>query len=234
MNKITFIIPTIGRNTLIKTIKSLENQTNDNWDAFIIFDGIKSNIDINNSKIKIIEIDKMGVDKNSAGNVRNKGMEYALSLGTSEWFGFVDDDDTLSNNYVEIFNSEIQSYSYMDVIIMRMNHDNIILPPLEIDDIYINKVGISFIMKANIFKNELKFIPDMREDFYYLMAIKNNNYKIMISPYITYFVGNTNNAEYDSNIIGNRVFININNYFFLFFLFMYLVIIFLFLYLITS
>ena len=41
MNKITFIIPTIGRDTLSNTIKSLEEQTNQNWNAIIIFDGIK-------------------------------------------------------------------------------------------------------------------------------------------------------------------------------------------------
>ena len=218
MNKITFIIPTIGRKTLINTIKSLEKQTNDNWDAIIVFDGIKSNINISNPKIKILEITKKGVDKNSAGRVRNEGMEYALSLGTSKWFGFVDDDDTLSNNYVEIFNKELQSYPNIDVIIMRMNNSNLILPQLKTDDIHINYVGISFIMKANIFANGLKFIPSATEDFNYLDNMKKNNYKLMISPYITYFVGNTNNGLYNDKVIGERVlinnketFININN-----------------------
>ena len=42
---ITFIIPTIGRNTLTRTVISLLQQTNKNWKAIIIFDGIKSNID---------------------------------------------------------------------------------------------------------------------------------------------------------------------------------------------
>ena len=57
---ITFIIPTIGRNTLINSIKSIENQTNSNWQIIIIFDGIKSNIEISNPKIKILEIEKKG------------------------------------------------------------------------------------------------------------------------------------------------------------------------------
>ena len=67
-NTITFIIPTIGRKTLIKSIKSLQNQTNQNWNAIIIFDGIKSNININDPRIKIIEIDKKGRDKNPVRN----------------------------------------------------------------------------------------------------------------------------------------------------------------------
>ena len=45
-NKITFIIPTIGRPTLSKSIESLINQTNKNWEAIIIFDGIKPNIEV--------------------------------------------------------------------------------------------------------------------------------------------------------------------------------------------
>ena len=74
MDLVTFIIPTIGRNTLRNSIKSLLNQTETNWKAIIIFDGIKCNIKNNDERIKIIEIDKMGCGKNNAGNVRNHGM----------------------------------------------------------------------------------------------------------------------------------------------------------------
>jgi glycosyltransferase involved in cell wall biosynthesis len=55
---ITFIIPTIGRKTLINSIESIINQTNTDWKIIVIFDGIKSNININNPKITILEIDK--------------------------------------------------------------------------------------------------------------------------------------------------------------------------------
>jgi glycosyltransferase involved in cell wall biosynthesis len=41
---ITFIIPTIGRNTLEKAIQSIEKQTNNNWKIIIIFDGIQSTL----------------------------------------------------------------------------------------------------------------------------------------------------------------------------------------------
>ena len=71
---ITFIIPTIGRSTLINSINSLLNQTDNNWNAIIVFDGIKQNITINDNRIKIIEITKCGL-KNSAGSVRNEGIK---------------------------------------------------------------------------------------------------------------------------------------------------------------
>jgi glycosyltransferase involved in cell wall biosynthesis len=71
---LTFIIPTIGRPSLKYAIKSLKDQTIQNWNAIIIFDGIKCNIENNDSRIQIIEIEKKGININSAGNVRNYGM----------------------------------------------------------------------------------------------------------------------------------------------------------------
>ena len=47
---ITFIIPTIGRETLKNSIDSLINQTDHDWNAIIIFDGIKKIL-----KLQIIE-----------------------------------------------------------------------------------------------------------------------------------------------------------------------------------
>ena len=210
MNKITFIIPTIGRDTLSNTIKSLEEQTNQNWNAIIIFDGIKKNIINNNDKIKIIEIEKSGKDINSAGNVRNKGMDYV----STEYIAFVDDDDTLANNYVETFYNEINEYPFIDVIIFRMYRStyNDILPELKTDNFYNSRVGISFIMKKYLFDNGIKFIPSHIEDFNLLDLIRRKNYKIMISPYIRYFVGkiDKNNKDKFTNnsIVGNRLFIN--------------------------
>ena len=52
---ITFIIPTIGRHTLSKTLDSLINQTNPNWKAIVIFDGITSTIQNTDPRIRIIE-----------------------------------------------------------------------------------------------------------------------------------------------------------------------------------
>ena len=53
-------------------------------------------------RIKIIEIEKSGLDVNSAGNVRNKGIKHA----DTEWLAFVDDDDMLHEKYIECFNEK--------------------------------------------------------------------------------------------------------------------------------
>jgi glycosyltransferase involved in cell wall biosynthesis len=63
---ITFIIPTIGRNTLEKAIQSIEKQTNNEWKIIVIFDGILSTLKNSNPKIRVLEIEKKGIDKNSA------------------------------------------------------------------------------------------------------------------------------------------------------------------------
>ena len=63
-------------------------------------------------------------------------------------------------------------------------------------------------MKKKIFNNSIKFIPDGAEDFLLLNQIRKKNYKMIISPYVMYYV---ENSVHDSSISGNRVFINYNN-----------------------
>lgn len=202
--KITFIIPTIGRESLQNSVNSLLNQTIIEWDALIIFDGIKSNIVNNDERIKIIEIEKLGLNINSAGLVRN----YAMSLVKTEWIAFLDDDDIISDDYIETFYKEIELYSKTDLLIFRMNDNDRIIPKLDTNNFYLCDIGISFIMKKEIYDHGLIFIPDGAEDFLFLDVIRKNGYKIMISPYTKYYV-RTNNIN-NNLILGTRIFINFN------------------------
>jgi glycosyltransferase involved in cell wall biosynthesis len=199
---ITFIIPTIGRNTLVDTINSLLYQTNNLWKAIIIFDGIEPIYETNDDRIQILQCEKLGQGVNRAGLVRNYGMTFV----DTEWVGFVDDDDTLSSNYVEHLLNETIKYD-TDIIIFRMfnQENNIILPNLETDHFYEAQVGISFAIKKKVFDEGCQFIASGTEDFSYLENAQINGHKIMISPYITYFV---RNSDYSiCKTIGNRVFI---------------------------
>ena len=54
-NKITFIIPSLNRPTLERTIESLINQTNPNWKCVIIYDGVDGN-SFEDDRIKTIKI----------------------------------------------------------------------------------------------------------------------------------------------------------------------------------
>ena len=203
---ITFIIPTIGRSTLINSINSLKNQTIKDWCAIIIFDGIPSNIhvDDNDNRIKVLECEKKGVNINSAGEVRNYGMSFV----ETKWIAFLDDDDIIETDYIETFYNEINLCNDLDIIIFRMNDNGRIIPKLKTDNFYLCDVGISFIFKKQIYDEGCKFTPDGAEDFLYLDKIRRLGKRMMISPYVKYYV---RKSDDENNNIGNRVFININN-----------------------
>ena len=181
---ITFIIPTIGRETLKYTVKSLQNLNVQNWKAIILFDGVKPTLEIEDNRFKIVTLKKIG-KLNYAGNVRNQGIKMA----DTKWIGFVDDDDTLLPNYLDIF-KDIVDKSDPDVIIFRMlNSDGRILPPQKDTDFYINNVGISFcLQKKHMIENNIWFTPSSREDFDLLNKLRNANKKIIISKDIAYIV----------------------------------------------
>lgn len=197
---ITFIIPTIGRSTLSNTLDSLIKQTNPNWKAIVIFDGISSTIQNTDPRIHIIESPKLGEGTNSAGLVRN----YGITFADTEWVVFVDDDDSICERYVEIIIAESSSYTLADIIIFRMKTPcHCILPNLSTDTFYSCQVGISFAVKKKVFDEGHVFIPHPGEDFNYLNEAINKKYNIMISPFVTYFVRNYENNRFPQ--LGNRV-----------------------------
>jgi glycosyltransferase involved in cell wall biosynthesis len=194
--KITFIIPTIGRSSLQQTVQCLLQQTNPHWKAIIIFDGIKPTIQ-NSDRISILNHVKLGVS-NHAGAVRN----YGISHATTEWVAFVDDDDAIKNTYVETFYQELKFKS--DVILFRMWMNGRILPHVNATNFHKSQVGISFAVKKCIFDHGIVFEPSEFEDFYFLDKCRTNQYRILISPYLLYFVRNYNTSP---TIVSNRVFI---------------------------
>ena len=208
LDYITFIIPSIGRNSLLNTINSLKNQNNNNWKAIIIFDGCKNILDENyiNDQISFYEIEKTKCVINQASDVRN----YALQFVKSNWIAFLDDDDTISNDYVEYFFKQKNIFNF-DLFIYRMiNQDLKIFPSLLSKDLIPCDVGISFIAKKDIL-NKIKFENSHCEDYDFLNLVKKNNYLILISNTIKYFVKSTyidykkENLEYSENY---KVFIN--------------------------
>ena len=180
---ITFIIPSIGRNTLPKTIESLQAMHDTNWKAIIVFDGIDPTVSYTDPRIQVIRIEKTGEGPNHAGRVRNAGIKIA----TTPWIGLVDDDDTLEPTYVTYMKSHLMEHS-PDVIIFRMMYDNGgILPPPGATSFEIGKVGISFCFKTELC-TESCFVPSGVEDFILLNTFRNQSKRIFISPHVTYHV----------------------------------------------
>lgn len=184
---ITFIIPTIGRDSLKESLNTIINQDDNDWNVIIIFDGIKNNIEINDPRIKIFEIDKIGNEKikNSSGLVRNIGIKNATN---TEWIGFLDDDDYLSLDYISNLKKEILLNNQIEVCIFRMAYENKCVLPTKFDkNIIKNKVGISFCVKKYI-TTSILFNNNPYEDYLFLKEVQYKKYKIIISSYVTYFV----------------------------------------------
>lgn len=204
---IDFIIPSIARPTLNRTLKSIQEQQflfskDKNWNAFIGFDGLSAtDIEYNNLiqddkfnfiffKEKLGKVGEYGIG--NAGIVRNEIMKKVNT--SNKWIAFVDDDDTVTPYYVDSLAVELENTEKpFDVCVFRMRYDpggEKILPPIMDDELIEDKVGISFCVKKDfIKKHNIQFVNDIREDFKFLMDLKNAGADIRVSKYVTYNVG---------------------------------------------
>jgi glycosyltransferase involved in cell wall biosynthesis len=181
--KITFIIPSLNRETLPNTVKSLLDQTNDNWECIIVYDGVDG-IHFDDGRIQTIRIDKTGDFSNhhgKSGLVRNKGIEVA----NTEWIGFLDDDDTINSDYVKTL---FEKYVDYDFVVWRMRYSNgRVLPSLQNSNLIFGDVGISFCYKNKF--NSLLFDNNRDgEDFDFLMKLKDLTNNWVITPEVYYNV----------------------------------------------
>lgn len=181
---ITFIIPSLNRPTLKRTINSLLNQSYKDWKAIVIYDGIQGEI-FEDKRIETINIEKTGIvgtANGQSGLVRNHGIIRC----NTEWVGFLDDDDTISENYVSLLKEKYNNY---DFVVWRMKYENgNVLPPFLLNELKFATVGISFCYKKSIFK-ELLFSQNRDgEDFDFLMELKKQSNKFIITPEVMYNV----------------------------------------------
>jgi glycosyltransferase involved in cell wall biosynthesis len=72
-------------------------------------------------------------------------------------------------------------------------------------DLKEHDVGISFSVKKQIFDSGIQFNTSHIEDYEFLETVRQNGYKMMISPYIMYFV---RECRYFEDFEYNRLFIN--------------------------
>lgn len=194
---ITFIIPTIGRDTLPNAIQSLFSQTINDWKAIIVFDGINeinSNLKslLNDDRILYLTIEKTGSVgtgvHGTAGSVRNIGMEYV----NTPWIGFLDDDDKLTPDYCKCLLYEINITPKVDVISFKMYDKDNIIPPVGYNMIIPGMIGISFCFKSYLFREGFKFKQSGVEDYTLLKDFENAKLKIVLSPFVCYIVRNSN------------------------------------------
>jgi glycosyltransferase involved in cell wall biosynthesis len=180
---ITFVIPSLSRPTLSRTVNSLIKQTNPSWKCIIIYDGVDGP-NFEDPRITTHQITKTGNNSKSMGEsglVRNVGINKC----DTEWIGFLDDDDTIHEDYVKIL---FEKYSNHDFVVWRMkNPYGLVIPRWGKDELVINNVGISFCYKSK-FKDVLFDRNINGEDFYFVekLMAKTKNYKI--TDEVCYFI----------------------------------------------
>jgi glycosyltransferase involved in cell wall biosynthesis len=118
MSSITFIIPSINRDTLTNSVNSLLKQTNKNWKCIIVFDGVEG-IKFDDDRIKTINVNKLGKKGQGHGNaglVRNEG----IKICETEWIGFLDDDLLITRDSI---NKSLQLAAGLEAKIFQLSVD---------------------------------------------------------------------------------------------------------------
>lgn len=162
----TFIIPSIDRPELQRAINSV-NKTGANY---------------------LVEIDKHHI---GASAIRN-GL---IKLADTEWVSMLDDDDTVTDDYVERLKEESEAHPEADVIIFReyfisefMDGNGRKYPDhfiWQVPVIHWGQIGISFSVKRKV-AMEHPFIEEPNEDFHFIARLDEAGYKIHFSKYLVY------------------------------------------------
>lgn len=189
---VSFITPTLGRQSLKRMIQSLLNLKDWNWRSYIIFDGIDPinitglNPDIDylkDNNFIVSKVDKLG----HAGLVRNT----VLNKIDTEWIAFVDDDDSLKESYINSLRYYQSNNSDKDIIIFSY-YDDInrnLQPPKHINYIKECNIGISFAIKTKfVQENKIAFTPFGVEDFRFLNDAVNKGAEYIITHDVQYNV----------------------------------------------
>ena len=161
MNRLTyttFIIPTIGRPSIKRTIYSLLKQSEKDWKALIIYDGVRPRFRTKDPRFIIV---KTPTKLKSAGLVRNYGIKLCRR---TRWISFLDDDDTVSPHYIRYLKIEDRGNPNSTTIIFRMVGNNVepgkIIPNPKSKSIIKSDVGISFFSETRFLdKESFEFYP---------------------------------------------------------------------------
>jgi glycosyltransferase involved in cell wall biosynthesis len=185
MSFVTFIIPTMGRQTLDRAASSLAMQSDPDWKSIIVFDGrYDINCVVPDERFTVVKSDISG----HAGLVRNTGIE----LVDTEWMVFLDDDDWVEASYVQRLRGYALSHPQIDLFVFTYVDDTNgrTVPHNRLNSIKECEVGISFAVKTRIIKdNNIRFTPNAVEDFRFINECVRAGAKHWITHDTQYHVG---------------------------------------------
>ena len=190
---VSFIIPTLGRWSLRRTLESLVAQNDDDWEALVMVDA--------GADLYAMEYADLGEKisfwfppvTGSAGLLRNEGVRLAQGM----WVAWVDDDDWIDEDYVSLLSDHIHEED-PDVVVFRMLDPRLGVLPRPDNVLTRGPVGISYALRRDVMLN-YQFIAEnttgpletwRHEDITLLNAVKDDGYEIYLSPFVTYYVRN--------------------------------------------
>ena len=170
MSFVTFIVPTLGRDSLARALASIEEQTDSDWSV-------------------VVE-----PSCGSAGETRNEAMKKAHG----EWIGFLDDDDVLCPTYVEHLRAHAEDYPWAECVIFRMDHPVLGILPPPTGQLMLGTVGISFALRKEVARQYRFEAEDpsqaFHEDWQMISKLVDDQRQIFISPYTEYTVRDWRNG----------------------------------------
>ena len=185
MSLVHFIIPSLGRSSLKRTLISLKQQTIPDWTAQVIYDGVlPTSVYFEEEKrIRHLFIDKQD---GGAGAVRNIGLDKLYG----KWTAFVDDDDYLSNKYIErIKYWGEKGYNLIQFTYRDVENGNT-QPPDNLNHLVECNFGISFAVDtAFIQEHNIRFTKGGVEDYRFLKDCLDKGANYVITHEKIYFVG---------------------------------------------
>lgn len=189
-DSITIVIPSVGRQTLPRTLRSLLDQDDPDWYCIVGFDGV-SEIDstpniIIDDRIKYVYSPRREPLIKNAGPVRNQ----IIPLVVTKWMAFLDDDDTLRTTYVSTFKETISQNLDLSAMTVRMSYDldDKATTPY-VQDVLRGKIGISFAVNTEFIRdNDITFLSCSAEDHFFLKEVKDKGGKIIFLDKILYNV----------------------------------------------
>ena len=188
----TFIIPTCDQTKLLRTLRSLLQQTKDDWRAIIVFYGCVPTDEtvvsiLQDSRFLYISIKRSESHyvNGQLGYIRNIGMRF---VSNSTWVGFIDEGDTITSTYRQRLEDEENNTTTADAIIFKMKCGNDIFPPENYHQITQHLVGISFVIRATLLTEKYEFKPSSSEDFTFLHDLQRTHKTIAFSQSVVYYV----------------------------------------------
>ena len=224
---VSIVIPSLGRITLERTLRSLDQQEDKDFEVILVLDGISAaalavheSRPVLSPKVRpwlcVVELPERLGEGNSGGYVRNRGIPFAKG----RFIGFLDDDDRLSTMYVSRLREEMELYPEAVAYVFRMTTGNPyvpVLPPPKASSLAHAEVGISFIVLRDVLLSasgapddpgavspilNLGFPSSPREDYDFIVAVARQG-RVILSPFITYHVRRSDGGAISSSISGS-------------------------------